>query len=67
MLIPNARMIWRKLWSVRLAMLAAVVQGAALFWFALEGTMPPWWFFLIGITLTVAVVPARLISQGLDK
>jgi uncharacterized membrane protein len=62
-LIPNARKIWLRLWSVRLAMIAAIVQGAAMFWFALEDTMPPTWFFAIGIVLTVAVVPARLLAQ----
>lgn len=63
MLIPHARRIWTHLWSVRFAMLAATVQGAAMFWFALEGTMPPTWFFAVGIVLTVAVVPARLLKQ----
>jgi hypothetical protein len=63
MLIPNARKVWSRLWSIRLAMAAAAIQGAALFWFALEGTMPEWWYFGIGIVLTVAVVPARLMSQ----
>jgi hypothetical protein len=61
--IPHAKRIWSSLWSVRLAMLAAVFQGAAVFWFALEGTMPPTWFFGVGIVLTVAVVPARLLAQ----
>jgi peptidoglycan/LPS O-acetylase OafA/YrhL len=62
-LIPHARRACRRLWSIRLALLAAVVQGAALYWTAFEGTMPPLWFFAIGILLTVAVVPARLIRQ----
>lgn len=63
MLIPDARKVWKKLWSVRLAMLAAAVQGASLFWFALEGTMPPVVFLIVGILLTVAVIPARLLAQ----
>lgn len=62
-LIPHARRVWRRLWSVRLAMLAAAVQGAALFWVAFEDTFPPIWFFAIGVFLTVLVVPARLIKQ----
>jgi hypothetical protein len=61
--IPRASHIWSRLWSVRLAMIAAVFQGAAMFWFGLEGTMPPLWFFGLGIILTVAVVPARLMAQ----
>lgn len=44
-------------------MLAAAVQGAAMFWVAFEDTFPPIWFFGIGVLLTVAVVPARLIKQ----
>jgi len=63
MLIPHARRVWRKLWSVRLAMLAAFFQGAAMFWIAFVDTVPPVWFFAIGVVLTVAVVPARLIKQ----
>jgi hypothetical protein len=62
-LIPHASRIWKRLWSIRLAMLAAIFQGAAMFWFGLEGTMPPLWFFGIGIVLTVAVIPARLVAQ----
>lgn len=63
MLIPHARRAWRRLWSIRLAMLAAAVQGCAIFWVAFEDTVPPVWFFAIGVALTVAVVPARLIKQ----
>lgn len=67
-LIPHARILWRRLWSIRLAMLAAAVQGAALFWVAFEDTFPPVWFFGIGVLLTVLVVPARLIKQkGADN
>jgi hypothetical protein len=44
-------------------MLAAFFQGAAVFWIAFVDTFPPVWFFAIGIFLTVAVVPARLIKQ----
>ena len=62
-LIPHARRVWRRLWSIRLAMLAAVVQGAAMFWIAFIDSFPPTWFFAIGVLLTVAVVPARLIKQ----
>lgn len=62
-LVPYARRMWLRLWSIRLALLAAAVQGAALFWTAFEGSLPPTWFFLIGVLLTVAVVPARLIQQ----
>jgi hypothetical protein len=62
-LIPHARRVWRRLWSIRLAMLAAGVQGCAMFWVAFEDTFPPVWFFGVGVALTVAVVPARLIKQ----
>ncbi len=62
-LIPHARRVWRRLWSIRLAMLAAFFQGAAMFWIAFVDTFPPVWFFAIGVLLTVAVVPARLIKQ----
>jgi hypothetical protein len=62
-LIPHARRAWRRLWSIRLAMVAAFVQGCAMFWVAFEDSVPPLWFFAIGVMLTVAVVPARLIKQ----
>ena len=35
-----------------------------MFWIAFEGTMPPLWFFGIGVFLTVLVVPVRLIKQA---
>jgi hypothetical protein len=62
-LIPHARRAWRRLWSIRLAMLAAGVQGCAMFWVAFEDSFPPTWFFGIGVFLTILVVPARLIKQ----
>jgi hypothetical protein len=62
-LIPHARTACRRLWSIRLALLAALIQGAAMFWVAFEDSMPPLWFFAVGVALTVAVVPARLIRQ----
>ena len=65
-LIPHARLALRRLWSIRLALLAAAVQGAAMFWVAFEDSMPPLWFFGIGVLLTVLVVPARLIKQKED-
>ena len=34
-----------------------------MFWVAFEDSMPPLWFFAVGVLLTVAVVPARLIRQ----
>jgi fatty acid desaturase len=63
-LIPHARKAFRRLWSIRVALLAAAIQGAAMFWIAFEGTMPPLWFFGIGVFLTVLVVPVRLIKQA---
>jgi hypothetical protein len=62
-LIPHARRAFRRLWSIRLALLASFFQGAAMFWVAFEDSMPPLWFFAVGVALTVAVVPARLIKQ----
>ena len=62
-LIPHARRIAHRLWSVRVALLAAFFQGAAMFWIAFEGALPPLWFFGIGVALTIAVVPARLLRQ----
>ena len=63
-LIPHARQAFRRLWSIRVALLAAAIQGSAMFWIAFVDTMPPLWFFGIGVFLTVLVVPARLIKQA---
>lgn len=57
--------ILQRAWSVRLMLIGAVLQGAALYWSAFEGTLPPGLFFGLGILLQVAALAARFIDQGL--
>ena len=64
-LVSNWARILHRAWSVRLMVLGAILQGAALYWSAFEGTLPPGLFFGLGILLQVAAVVARFIDQGL--
>ncbi len=59
------KILWRA-WSVRLIVLGGLLQGAALYWTAFEGTMDPRLFFGAGILLQIAAGLSRVIDQGLD-
>lgn len=64
-LVPHwSRILWCA-WSVRLIVLGALLQGAALYWSAFEGSMDPRIFFALGLALQVAAALARIIDQGL--
>lgn len=65
-LVTDWDKILRRAWSVRLMVVGAILQGAALYWSAFEGTLPPGLFFGLGILLQVAALGARVIDQGLQ-
>lgn len=64
-LLPNWRAVLARAWSVRLIVLGAIVQGAALYWSAFEGALDARLFFAIGIALQVASVASRVIDQNI--
>lgn len=64
-LVANWRAILARAWSVRLIVLGAIVQGAALYWSVFEGALDARLFFAIGIALQVASVASRVVDQNI--
>lgn len=62
-LISNWRAVLARAWSVRLIVVGALVQGAALYWSAFEGALDARIFFAIGLALQVASVLSRVVDQ----
>lgn len=65
-LIPNWREKWHRLWSVRILLLASVLDGAAAGWFIFAGAVPGPIFFGISMVLPLFAAVARLVKQDLD-
>lgn len=64
-LLPNWRAVLARAWSVRLIVAGAVLQGAALYWSAFEGSLDARLFFGVGIALQVASVISRVVDQNI--
>lgn len=66
-IIPNARRVWRKAWSVRLLTLQILVfgaaQGAFAVWPSLNEWLPPHVFLTIAMVLGVLTLAARFVLQ----
>lgn len=65
-LISNWKAILRHAWSVRLALLAALLNGAAVTVFVVTGAMPapPLWLALVNGLLAFAVPVVRILDQA---
>lgn len=65
-LVANWVGILRYAWTVRLALLAAVLNGAAVAIFIITGAMPapPVWLALVNGLLAFAVPVVRIIDQA---
>ena len=66
-LIPNWRAVLAQAWSVRLAVLSAIVSAASTYWFVFAEAISPVPFFVIGIGLSVLTVLSRIVDQGISK
>lgn len=62
-LIPDAGRVWHRLWSVRLSLALAAVQGLYLVWPAFQDHVPLWLFAGGAMLMSVAVVLARITKQ----
>lgn len=66
-LVPNARAIARKAWSVRLQALQVIVFGAAfglqMIWPQLADVLPTEWFIGGAVVIGALTILARLIKQ----
>jgi hypothetical protein len=64
-LIPNARRIFWRAWSVRVSFAIAAINGALIGFSVFDEMVPPAWFLAINVVGPVAVVALRLMDQGL--
>jgi uncharacterized membrane protein len=62
-LIPNAKVLWPKLWSVRLAALAAVLSGMEVGLPFLMPDAPSRLFSALAMLIAVAAAGARVVAQ----
>lgn len=66
-LVPNARRVARKAWSVRLLALQILIfgaaQGASAVWPSLNEWVPPHVFLIVGMALGVLTLAARFVLQ----
>lgn len=62
-LIPDWKRRWRKLWSIRLALLSATLSGAELAVPYLGGFLPPAMFSMLAVLTAVAAAIARVVAQ----
>lgn len=66
-LIPDARDVLRRAWSVRLLALQILffgaAQGAFAVWPSLSDWVPPHWFLIVGVVLGVVTLAARFVLQ----
>jgi hypothetical protein len=62
-LIPDWKRRWRKLWSIRLAALSALLSGAELAVPYLEGLVQPRLFAVLAAATAIGAAVARLVAQ----
>ncbi|MGO4560959.1 DUF7940 domain-containing protein [Rhizobiales bacterium 3FA27D7] len=65
-LVTNWRAVLRYAWTVRLALLAAILNGAAVTVSIITGSLPvaPMWLAALNGVLAVAVPVVRIIDQS---
>ena len=64
-LIPDARRIFLKAWSVRASFAIAIINGFLVGFAVFGEIVPPYWFLAVNIIGPVIVVALRLVDQGL--
>lgn len=64
-LIPDARRILWRAWSVRASFAIAIINGGLIGFSVFDDLVPPAWFLAVNIIGPVAVVALRLVDQGL--
>jgi hypothetical protein len=62
-LIPDWKRRWRKLWSIRLAVLAALLSGVELLVPYFDGMLPPRMFAVLAALTAIAAALARIVAQ----
>lgn len=62
-LIEDWQSLWHKLWSVRLALLSALLGVLELTLPHFQSFIPPMWFGVLSVIVGVAAAVARLVQQ----
>ena len=65
-LVPDARRIFLRAWSVRASFAIAIINGFLVGFAVFDELVPPVWFLAVNIIGPVVVVALRLIDQGLS-
>ena len=66
-LVANWRLILRRSWSVRLSLVAALLDGLLMGWVAFSDVVPPAWFMAVAVLLNLGVPVVRILDQGIGK
>ena len=64
-LVPHAKRIFWRAWSVRASLALAIINGFLVGFAAFVDIVPPEWFLAINVIGPVLVVFLRLLDQGL--
>lgn len=64
-LVPHAKLIFWRAWSVRASLALAVINGFLVGFAAFVDIVPPEWFLAVNVIGPVLVVFLRLLDQGL--
>lgn len=62
-LIPQAKDLWLKFWSVRIALSWGALSGLITIWAAFQDVMPLWAFALASVLMNAAIAIARVTHQ----
>lgn len=62
-LVPEWRHIIKRAWSIRLMLIAALLDGFNACWFAFGDTVPHGYFLAVGMLASMAAVVARVVHQ----
>jgi hypothetical protein len=62
-LVDNYEAVLKHSWSVRGALVTAVLYAALIVWPGLQEAMPLWAFAAGALVLSLALIPARLLEQ----
>jgi len=64
-LVPDARKIFWKAWSIRASFAIALINGFLVGFAVFDDMVPPYWFLAVNVAGPLIVVALRLLDQGL--
>lgn len=63
MLIADAKIVWYRLWSVRLALLSSILGGLNVFMSFVLAVQPSLWVAVLAAGVSAAAAFSRLVAQ----